>query len=55
MGERNSCSRTDPDATFMRMKEDARNNGQTKPGYNVQIAPGNRFITNYGIYWRPTD
>ncbi|MEI3342823.1 MAG: hypothetical protein V8R52_12515 [Coprobacter fastidiosus] len=40
MGERNSYSKTDPDATFMRMKEDAMNNGETKPGYNVQIATG---------------
>lgn len=55
MGERNSYSKTDPDATFMRMKEDAMNNGQTKPGYNVQIATENQFITNYGIYRRPTD
>lgn len=38
MGERNSYSKTDPDATFMRMKEDAMNNGQTKPGYNLQIS-----------------
>ena len=30
MGFRNSYSKTDPDATFMRMKEDAMNNGQTK-------------------------
>lgn len=55
LGERNSFSKTDPDATFMRMKEDAMNNGQTKPGYNVQIATENQFITNYGIFWRPTD
>ena len=55
MGERHSYSKTDPDATFMRMKEDAMNNGQTKPGYNVQIATENQFITNYGIYRRPTD
>ena len=55
LGERNSYSKTDPDATFMRMKEDAMNNGQTKPGYNVQIATENQYITNYGIYWRPTD
>ena len=55
LGERNSYSKTDPDATFMRMKEDAMNNGQTKPGYNVQISTENQFITNYGIYWRPTD
>ena len=55
LGERNSYSKTDKDATFMRMKEDAMNNGQTKPGYNIQIATENQFITNYGIYWRPTD
>ena len=34
LGDRNSYNKTDPDATFMRMKEDAMNNGQTKPGYN---------------------
>ncbi len=55
LGERNSYSKTDHDATFMRMKEDAMNNGQTKPGYNVQIATENQYITNYGIYWRPND
>ena len=55
LGERNSYSKTDKDATFMRMKEDAMLNGQTKPGYNVQIATENQFITNYGLYWRPTD
>ena len=57
LGERNSYSysKTDRDATFMRMKEDAMLNGQTKPGYNVQISTENQFITNYGIYWRPTD
>lgn len=54
-GERNSYSKTDPDATFMRMKEDAMNNGQTKPGYNVQISTFNQFITNYGIFWQPND
>lgn len=55
MGSRNSYSRTDPDATFMRMKEDAMLNGQLKPGYNVQISTENQFITNFGIYQRPTD
>ena len=35
---RNSYSKTDPDATFMRMKEDHMRNGQLKPAYNVQIA-----------------
>ena len=55
LGERNSYSKTDHDATFMRMKEDAMNNGQTKPGYNVQISTENQFITHYTMSWRPTD
>lgn len=55
MGSRNSYSKTDPEATFMRMKEDAMLNGQLKPGYNVQISTENQFITNFGIYQRPTD
>lgn len=55
MGPRNSYSKTDPDATFMRMKEDAMLNGQLKPGYNVQISTENQFITNFGVYQRPTD
>jgi hypothetical protein len=55
VGDRGSYSKTDKDATFMRMKEDAMNNGQTKPGYNVQIATENQFITNYGLYSSPAD
>lgn len=38
VGDRNSYSKTDNDATFMRMKEDPMQNGQTKPGYNLQVA-----------------
>ena len=55
LGERNSYSKTDPDATFMRMKEDAMNNGQTKPGYNLQIGTDNQFITDFGFFHNPTD
>ena len=55
LGGRNSYSKTDPDATFMRMKEDAMNNGQTKPGYNLQISTENQFIINYGLYDNRTD
>ena len=54
-GERNSMSKTDPDATFMRMKEDAMNNGQTKPGYNLQISTENQFITDFALFHNPTD
>lgn len=52
---RNSMSKTDPSATFMRTKEDTMNNGQTKPGYNLQIASENQFITNFEMYPNPTD
>lgn len=54
IGGRNSMSKTDPDATFMRMKEDAMNNGQTKPGYNLQISTENQFITDFALFPNPT-
>lgn len=45
---RNSYSKTDHDATFMRMKEDHMLNGQLKPGYNVNVATASGFIVgNY--------
>jgi transposase len=55
LGTRNSYSKTDPDATFMRMKEDHMQNGQLKPGYNVQIGTENQFIIGYSLHQRPTD
>ncbi len=55
LGERNSYSKTDPGATFMRMKEDAMKNGQTKPGYNLQIGTENQFITDFRLFPNPTD
>ena len=36
--DRNSYSKTDLEATFMRRKEDHMLNGQLKAAYNVQIA-----------------
>lgn len=55
LGDRNSYSKTDESATFMRMKEDHMKNGQLKPAYNIQIATENQFITNLGIYQRAGD
>ena len=52
---RNSFSKTDHDATFMRMKDDHMNNGQLKPGYNVQIGTNNQFVLNYSIHSNPAD
>ena len=55
LGERNSYSKTDKDATFMRMKEDHMKNGQLKPAYNVQVSTSNQYIVNYTIHPNPTD
>ena len=55
LGPRNSYSKTDVDATFMRMKEDHMQNGQLKPGYNVQCSSSNQFIVNYSLHSNPTD
>jgi len=55
LGERNSYSKTDPDATFMRMKEDHMLNGQLKPAYNLQISTQGQFILNYTLHQTSTD
>ncbi len=55
LGERNSYSKTDPDATFMRLKEDHMKNGQLKPAYNVQISTNEQIITHFSIHQNPTD
>lgn len=53
--DRNSYSKTDLEATFMRMKEDHMLNGQLKPAYNVQIAIENYFIIHTYISNDRTD
>jgi len=55
LGERNSYSKTDTEATFMRMKEDHMLNGQLKPAYNAQISTQNQIIVHYTIHQNPTD
>jgi len=55
LGDRNSFSKTDEDATFMRMKEDHMRNGQLKPGYNIQMGTENQFITGFSIHQNPGD
>lgn len=53
--QRNSFSKTDTDATFMRMKEDHMLNGQLKPAYNLQISTNKQFILHYSLHPNPTD
>lgn len=55
LGQRNSYSKTDEEATFMRMKEDNMQNGQLKAGYNLQLSSNNQYIVNYSIHQKPTD
>lgn len=52
---RKSFSKTNTDATFMRMKEDHILNGQLKPGYNVQIGVESEYIVGVGLFSNPTD
>ena len=52
---RNSYSKTDIDATFMRMKDDHMRNGQLKPGYNLQIGVISEYISSYEIFSNPSD
>lgn len=52
---RNSFSKTDTDATFMRMKEDYMRNGQLKPGYNIQMGTQKQFILSYSLHRRAGD
>ena len=53
--KRNSYSKTDPDATFMHMKEDHMRNSQLKPGYNIQIGVESEYIVGVGVYADRTD
>ncbi len=47
---RNSFSKTDWDATFMRMKEDAMKKWLVKAGYNVQVGTQKQFILGYSLH-----
>ena len=52
---RSSYSKTDHDATFMRMKEDHMKNGQLKPGYNLQLGVEGEFIVTAGLFSERAD
>ncbi len=52
---RGSYSKTDKEATFMRMKDDHMMNGQLKPGYNPQASTSGHYLVNYTLGQSPTD
>jgi transposase len=53
--ERGSYSKTDNDATFMRMKDDHMKNGQLKPAYNVQMAVESEYVVGAGVFQNCND
>ncbi len=56
LGGRNSYSKTDPGATFMRLKEDRHHaEPRPKPGYNVQTGTENQFVVGFSVHQRPGD
>lgn len=46
LGSKNSCSKTDSDAAFMRTKDDHMRNAQLKPCYNLQHAVNSSYIVD---------
>ncbi len=55
LGERNSYAKTDPDATFLRMKDDPMQKGQPKAGYNIQMGTEAQFVVGFSVHQRPGD
>lgn len=54
-GNRNSFAKTEHDATFMQMKEDAMKNGQLKPAYNIQYGIDAEYVVWVSAGSQPTD
>ncbi|MEH6680480.1 MAG: hypothetical protein V7724_08020 [Sediminicola sp.] len=50
LGGRKSYGRTEPDATFKRVKEEHMKKGQLKPRNNVQIGSEDQFIVNLTLH-----
>jgi transposase len=56
LADRNSYSKTDEEATFMRMKEDrGAANPLPKPAYNVQMGTEGQFVVGYSLHQRAGD
>jgi hypothetical protein len=53
LGKETQYCKTDPDATFMRMKECQMKNGQLKPSYKPQLSTENQFITHVSVRQTP--
>ncbi|MEX0685177.1 MAG: IS1182 family transposase [Balneolales bacterium] len=52
---RNSFSKTDPDATFMKGKDQPIFSKQLIAAYNIQLGTQNQFIVGYSLHQKPSD
>lgn len=55
LGERNSYSRTDPDATFMRLKDQSPFDKLLAPAYNLQMGAQHQYILGYSLHSNAAD
>jgi transposase len=55
LGGRDGCSRTDPDAAFMRVKEDRLGDGQLKAAYNARTSTQGQCVLRYSVHGTPGD
>lgn len=51
----NNYCKTDPDATFIHMKDNHMRNTQLKPGYNIQIGVDSEYIVAADIFQTQND
>lgn len=55
LGERSSYSQTDPDATFMRLKDQSPFDKLLAPAYNLQMGAQNQYILGYSLHSNAAD
>jgi hypothetical protein len=49
---RSSYAKTDPEATFMRMKDGGFGRASLRPAYNVQVGTEGQFVVGYSVHQR---
>ncbi|MBK8381600.1 MAG: IS1182 family transposase [Ignavibacteria bacterium] len=55
LGGRNSYSKTDKDATFMKPKSNGFGNKELKPCYNIQMGTEGQYIVGYSVHQNASD
>jgi len=55
LGDRSSYSKTDPDATFMRLKDQSPFDKLLAPAYNLQMGAQNQYVLGYSVHSNAAD